>query len=80
MVPRGCGLDHRHGQDVAALFDEQGDVLWSLFVHSQGELVEGLEFYINHDAERALEAIERCRKRIYDEKFPYAAAYFPGIT
>ncbi|RYE40381.1 MAG: MBL fold metallo-hydrolase [Hyphomicrobiales bacterium] len=71
---------HTPGHTVLELNSrgEKGLLIGDL-VHTQGELVEGWEFYVNHDVPKAVEAIERFRKYIYDNKLPFAAAHFPGM-
>jgi hypothetical protein len=57
---------------------EKGLLIGDL-VHTQGELVEGWDFYINYDRAQATEAIDRFRAYLYDKKLPFAAAHFPGM-
>ncbi|WP_432013612.1 MBL fold metallo-hydrolase [Streptomyces cucumeris] len=71
---------HTPGSTVLELrSDGEKGLLIGDLVHTQGELVEGWEFVINHDRRMAAEAIERFRKYIYDNKIPFAAAHFPGL-
>jgi glyoxylase-like metal-dependent hydrolase (beta-lactamase superfamily II) len=71
---------HTPGHTVVELTSrgEKGLLIGDL-VHTQGELVEGWMFYVNKDTGKALEAIERFRKYVYDRKIPFAAAHFPGM-
>ncbi|MFE7420364.1 MBL fold metallo-hydrolase [Rhodococcus sp. NPDC057529] len=71
---------HTPGTTVIELSSrgEKGLLIGDL-VHTQGELIEGWDFVMNHDHAKASEAVERFRKYIYDNKLPFAAAHFPGL-
>jgi len=50
-------------------------------VHTQPEMVrDDWDFPVNRDPELARKAIDRFRKRIYDDNLPFAAAHFPGMA
>jgi glyoxylase-like metal-dependent hydrolase (beta-lactamase superfamily II) len=84
LLPGIVALDasgHTPGSVVIELSSrgERGLLIGDL-VHTQGELAEdGWQFAIHHDPEKAMASIERFRKRIYDERLPFAAAHFPGM-
>lgn len=83
IVPGIAALEasgHTPGHTVIELTSrgEKGLLIGDL-VHTQGELVEAWDFAINHDHGRAVEAIERFRRYLYDNKLPFAAAHFPGL-
>ncbi|WP_033293275.1 MBL fold metallo-hydrolase [Amycolatopsis jejuensis] len=71
---------HTPGHTVFELTSrgEQGLLLGDL-VHTQGELVEAWDLAFNQDHGKAIEAIERYRRRLYDTGLPFAAAHFPGL-
>lgn len=72
---------HTPGSTVIELASngESGLLIGDL-VHTQPELVRDDWFFpVNREPEQANEAKERFRKRIYDEKLPFAAAHFPGM-
>lgn len=79
------GSGHTPGQVVLELRSqgEQGLLLGDL-VHAQPELVDDNERgqwnFISHvDHDRAHAAVERIRKRMWDEKIPAAGGHFPGL-
>jgi glyoxylase-like metal-dependent hydrolase (beta-lactamase superfamily II) len=83
VLPGVVAMDasgHTPGSTVIELRSngERGLLLGDL-VHTQGELIEGWEFAINHDSAKAAESIERFRKYLYDNQLPFAAAHFPGL-
>jgi glyoxylase-like metal-dependent hydrolase (beta-lactamase superfamily II) len=71
---------HTPGNTVYELnsAQEKGLLIGDL-VHTQGELVHAWDLNFGHNREQAIEAIERFRKYMYDEKLPFAAAHFPGM-
>jgi glyoxylase-like metal-dependent hydrolase (beta-lactamase superfamily II) len=71
---------HTPGHTVLELSSrgEKGLLIGDL-VHSHGELVDGWEFFFNRDLPKAIEAVERFRKLLYDTNLPFAAAHFPGM-
>jgi glyoxylase-like metal-dependent hydrolase (beta-lactamase superfamily II) len=83
VVPGLVALDasgHTPGSTAIELHsDGERGLLIGDLVHTQGELVEGWEFVMNHDGAKAAEAIERFRKYLYDNQIPFAAAHFPGL-
>ncbi|UZG59898.1 MBL fold metallo-hydrolase [Rhodococcus opacus] len=79
------GSGHTPGQVVLELRSngEKGLLLGDL-VHAQPELVDDNERgqwnFISHtDHDRAHEAVDRFRKRMWDEKIPAAGGHFPGL-
>ncbi|MFF0284037.1 MBL fold metallo-hydrolase [Rhodococcus aetherivorans] len=79
------GSGHTPGQVVLELrsHGERGLLLGDL-VHAQPELVDdndrGQWNFISHtDHDRAHAAVERFRKRMWDEKIPAAGGHFPGL-
>ena len=83
VLPGVVAMDasgHTPGSTVIELrSDGEKGLLIGDLVHTQGELVEGWEFVMNHDSQKAGEAIERFRKYLYDNQIPFAAAHFPGL-
>jgi glyoxylase-like metal-dependent hydrolase (beta-lactamase superfamily II) len=71
---------HSFGHTVFELKSngETGFLIGDL-AHTQGELVEGWDLAFNYRSEQALESIDRWRKYLYDNEFPFAASHFPGM-
>lgn len=88
LLPGVVALDgsgHTPGQVVLELRSggEKGLLLGDL-VHAQPELVDdnarGQWHFLSHtDHERAHAAVERFRRRIFDERLPVAGGHFPGL-
>jgi glyoxylase-like metal-dependent hydrolase (beta-lactamase superfamily II) len=71
---------HSPGHTVLELSSrgERGLLIGDL-VHTQGELVGSWDFAISHDHAKAIEAVDRFRGYLYDNRLPFAAAHFPGM-
>lgn len=72
---------HTPGSTVIELTSngESGLLIGDL-VHTQPELVrDDWVFGVHNDPDKAMAAIERFRKMIYDKNLPFAAAHFPGM-
>jgi glyoxylase-like metal-dependent hydrolase (beta-lactamase superfamily II) len=88
LMPGVVALDgsgHTPGQVVLELRSgaEKGLLLGDL-VHAEPELVDDNErgqwHFISHtDHDRAHQAVEHFRKRMWDEKIPAAGGHFPGL-
>jgi glyoxylase-like metal-dependent hydrolase (beta-lactamase superfamily II) len=60
-----------HGESVALIGD---------LSHTEPELIaDDWDFMAHEDHKEGLQAIERIRKRLYDEKLLFAAAHYPGM-
>jgi glyoxylase-like metal-dependent hydrolase (beta-lactamase superfamily II) len=60
-----------HGESVALIGD---------LTHTEPELIaDDWDFMAHGDHAKGLESVERVRKRLYDEKLPFAAAHYPGM-
>lgn len=88
LLPGVVALDgsgHTPGQVVLELrSDGERGLLLGDLVHAQPELVDDNErgqwHFISHtDHEVAHAAVERFRKRMWDEKIPAAGGHFPGL-
>jgi glyoxylase-like metal-dependent hydrolase (beta-lactamase superfamily II) len=83
LMPGIRALDaagHTPGNTVYELVsDGERGLLIGDLVHTQGELVHAWDLNFGYDRPQALEATERFRKYIYDNKLPFAAVHFPGM-
>ncbi|UZF48231.1 MBL fold metallo-hydrolase [Rhodococcus rhodochrous] len=88
LLPGVVALDgsgHTPGQVVLELRSQgESGLLLGDLVHAQPELVDdnarGQWNFISHtDHDRAHAAVERFRKRLWDEKIPAAGGHFPGL-
>jgi glyoxylase-like metal-dependent hydrolase (beta-lactamase superfamily II) len=83
IIPGIRALDaagHSPGSTVFELVSggERGLLLGDL-VHTIGELVHDWTLGFHHDDDTALAAIAHFRRRLLDERLPFAAAHFPGL-
>ena len=83
VLPGVIAMDasgHTPGSTVIELrSDGQRGLLIGDLVHTQGELVEGWDFVMNYDNEKAAASTEHFRRYLYDNRLPFAAAHFPGL-
>lgn len=76
---------HTEGETVLEITSggEKGLLLGDL-IHAEPELIDDdfrtkWNFALHVKPEKALDSVEHFRKRIVDEKLPFAAAHFPGL-
>jgi glyoxylase-like metal-dependent hydrolase (beta-lactamase superfamily II) len=72
---------HTPGTTVLKLTsDGESALLIGDLAHTEPEFYDDNWDFASHtDSPKAMAAIERIRKRVYDEKLPFAAAHFPGM-